>query len=103
MHCVWGKQFNMFLTKKASVFSQHTKHGLRSPAPPRDLHPVPHGGEGVQGRTHVQHGEHVVLVDLPAVIVVDHVPHFRAATVDDPVVPVEGQLVPGTTAFSVAC
>lgn len=70
------------------------KAGLRGPAPPGDLHPVPHRRERIERGPDVQDGELVVLVDLAAVVVVDDVPDFRPAAVDDPVVPVERQLIP---------
>lgn len=80
------------------VFSPHGDRPigarLGGPAPPRHLHAVPHGLQRVEGRAHVQDGELVrLLVDL-AVVVVDDVTHLLPAAVDDPVVAVEGQLVP---------
>lgn len=73
-----------------------TSVGWPCPPPPGNHHPVPHVLEGVERGPHVQDGELVGLwVDLPAVIVVDDVPHLAAAPVHDPVVAVEGELVPG--------
>ena len=64
------------------------------PPPPRDPHAVPRRRGRVQRRPDVEDGELVVVgVDVAAVVVVDDVADVGAAAVDDPVVPVEGQLV----------
>ena len=77
------------------IFPSVTKQWLGSPAPPGDLHPVPHGRERIQSRPDIQDGELVVLVDLATIVVVNDVSDLCPATVDDPVVPVKRQLVPG--------
>ena len=80
--------------------------------PPGHPHPVPRRRRGVQRRPHVQDGELgrrkyssckqpnrnidaylvIIGVDVSAIVVVDDVADVGAAAVDDPVVPVEGQL-----------
>lgn len=77
------------------IFPWLTKQWLRGPAPPGDLHSVPHCRKRIESRPDVQDGELVILVDFATVIVVDDISHFRPTTVDDPVMPVERQLVPG--------
>ena len=68
---------------------------LGGPTPPCHLDAVPDGVQRVDGRAHVQVGELVgVLVDL-AVVVVDDVAHLPSTAVDDPVMAVKRELVPG--------
>lgn len=92
-----GKSLRYCLGNKklAAIFASLPKQWLGCPAPPGHLHPVPHGRERIQSGPDVQDGELVVLVDRAAVVVVDDVSDFRPTAVDDPIVPVERQLVPG--------
>lgn len=80
---------------ESSNFRVHTTEQSGSPAPPGHLHSVPDGRERVQRGAHVQDGELVVLVHRSAVVVIDHVAHLLPTAVNDPVVAIEGQLVPG--------
>lgn len=93
----FGENSLMYFSEKKiiSIFSSLTKQCLGSPAPPGHLHPVPYGWQWIQRGPHVQDGELVVLVDLTPIVVVNDISHFCPATVDDPVVSVERQLVPG--------
>lgn len=77
------------------IFEYTPQEQLGSPAPPGHLDSVPDGRERVQRGAHVQDGELVVLIHRPAVVVIDDVAHLLATAVNDPVVPVKGQLVPG--------
>ena len=63
------------------------------PAPPSHLHAIPTILPRVHGRPDVQKSKFVVGKDFSTVVVIDHVAHFFAATVDDPIVTVEWQLV----------
>lgn len=80
--------------RKVVIVGYTPQEQLGSPAPPGHLHSVPDGRERVQRRAHVQDGELVVLVHCSAVIVIDNVAHLLPTAVNDPVVPVKGQLVP---------
>lgn len=66
---------------------------LGGPSPPGHLHAIPDGSYRVKGRAYIQDGElKCVLVDF-TLIVVDDVSDLLPASVNNPVVAVEGQLI----------
>ena len=68
---------------------------LVPPTPPCHLHAIPTVFKRVHGRPHVQQGEFVVFKHLSPVVIVNDIAYFFSTTINDPVMSIEWQFIPG--------
>lgn len=74
-----------FAAPQQFVFPAHVGH----------THAIPNVVNRIHGRTHIQQGKAIILVDQTAIIVIDNISHILATPVHNPIVAIKWQLITG--------